>query len=113
MSILPLACSLGGNNIRNKGVTALAAVLNETKVTNLKCAAASEVFVFLSAPIDTTSSLFGSLAYNQLCGLDVNGRGNYTAEVITKLCEALKGSAVTSLKCALPPQSVRFRVSAR
>ena len=53
------------------------------------------------------------MAYNQLCGLDVNGRGNYTAKGITKLCEALKGSAVTSLKCALPPQSVRFRVSAR
>ena len=26
--------------------------------------------------------------------------GTYTAEGITKLCEGLKGSAVTSLKCA-------------
>jgi len=26
--------------------------------------------------------------------------GTYTTEGITKLCEALKGSAVTSLKCA-------------
>jgi hypothetical protein len=42
----------------------------------------------------------GSLAHNQLCSIDRNGNGTYTAEGITKLCEALKGSAVTSLKCA-------------
>ena len=65
----------------------------------------------MSAPIDTPPCL-GSLAGNQLCGLDSRGRGTYTAEGITKLCEALKGSAVTSLKCAAAP-SVRFPVSAR
>ena len=48
---------------------------------------------------------------NQLCGVNNYGRGTYTTEGITKLCEALKGSAVTSLKCAAP-QSVRFCVSA-
>ena len=37
---------------------------------------------------------------NQLCGLDSSGRGTYTMEVITKLCEGLKGSAVTSLEYA-------------
>ena len=42
----------------------------------------------------------GSLANNQLCGVDRYGSGTYTTEGITKLCEALKGSAVTSLKCA-------------
>jgi hypothetical protein len=31
-----------------------------------------------------------------LCGLDFMGEGTYTSEGITKLCEALKGSAVTS-----------------
>ena len=41
---------------------------------------------------------------NHLCGLDDEGRGNYTAMGITKLCEALKGSAVTSLKCAAAPE---------
>ena len=44
---------------------------------------------------------------NQLCGLyeDDDGeiQGTYTAEGITKLCEGLKGSAVTSLKCAVAP----------
>ena len=57
------------------------------------------VFAFVSAPIDTPPSL-GSLADNQLCGLDWDGDGTYTTEGITKLCEALKGSAVTSLECA-------------
>ena len=42
----------------------------------------------------------GSLAENALCGVDEDGEGTYTAEGITKLCEGLKGSAVTSLKCA-------------
>ena len=46
----------------------------------------------------------GSLAGNQLCGLDWRGDGTYTTEGITKLCEALKGSAVTSLECAAPPK---------
>ena len=40
------------------------------------------------------------MANNQLCGIDSRGRGTYTAEGITKLCQALKGSAVTSLECA-------------
>ena len=57
------------------------------------------MFASLSAPIDTPPFL-GSLAENQLCGVDYWGRGTYTAKGITKLCEALKGSALTSLKCA-------------
>ena len=61
------------------------------------------VFAFVSAPIDTPPSL-GSLDYNQLCGLDHEGNGTYTAEGITKLCEGLKGSAVTSLRCAATPK---------
>ena len=50
----------------------------------------------------------GSLASNQLCGLDLLGRGTYTAEGITKLCEGLKGSAVTSLECAAAPRVFAF-----
>jgi len=48
------------------------------------------------------------LTGNALCGYyeDADGeiQGTYTAEGITKLCEALKGSAVTSLKCAAAPR---------
>ena len=54
MSILPLARSLGGNGIRDEGVTAIAAVLKETKITTLECAAApEEAFANVSAPADT------------------------------------------------------------
>ena len=54
-----------------------------------------------------------SLADNMLCGVKYD-RGTYTAEGITKLCEGLKGSAVTSLEYAAPPPpSVCVCVSAR
>ena len=36
----PLACSLHSNDIRAQGASALAAVLKETKISVLKCAAA-------------------------------------------------------------------------
>ena len=65
----------------------------------------------MSAPIDTATPHLCSLAGNQLCGVDRYGNGTYTADGITKLCEGLKGSAVTSLKCAAPP-SVRLSVNA-
>ena len=45
---------------------------------------------------------------NELCGLDQWGNGIYKAEGITKLCEGLKGSAVTSLKYAAPPECSPF-----
>ena len=57
------------------------------------------MFAFLSAPIDTPPSL-GSLTNNALCGVHKLGRGTYTAEGITKLCEGLKESSVTLLRCA-------------
>ena len=53
----------------------------------------------LSAPADITPC-HGSLASTELCGLDWEGRGTYTAKGLTKLCEGLKQSAVTSLECA-------------
>ena len=56
----------------------------------------------------TPSFACGSLAVNQLCGIDHRGRGTYTAEGITKLCEALKGSAMTSLECAAAPECSPF-----
>ena len=64
----------------------------------------------MSAPIDTRPCL-GSLSKNQICGLGYVGEGTYTTEGINKLCEVLKGSAVTSLKCAAA-QECRPRVFA-
>jgi len=40
------------------------------------------------------------LAFNELCGLNEYGSGTYTTAGINKLCEGLKGSAVTFLSCA-------------
>ena len=55
------------------------------------------MLAFVSAPIDTPLSL-GSLGANKLCGVNRHGIGTYTTEGITKLFEALRGSAVTSLE---------------
>ena len=49
-----------------------------------------------------------SLDGNTLCGLDTLGRGTFTAEGMTALCEGLKGSAVTSLRCADAPKRSPF-----
>ena len=49
---LPLAHSLGANDIGAEGATALAAILKETQITSLGCAAA-RVFAFVSMPADT------------------------------------------------------------
>ena len=49
--------------------------------------------------------------HNQLCGLYyVKGelQGTYTAEGITALCDALKGSVITSLRCAFTPRVFAF-----
>ena len=69
------------------------------------------MIAFASAPIDTPPPL-GSLDGTQLCGLyeddDGDIRGTYTTLGITKLCGALKGSAVTSLRCAGTPRVFDF-----
>ena len=102
--ILPLARSLGGNGIGDKGATALAAVLNETNITNLKCAAAPEVFAFVSAPIDTpTLSPFPILPLAH--SLSVNAIG---AEGATKLAAILNETQITNLKCAAAPEVFAF-----
>ena len=66
----------------------------------LKCAAARQCPLSCQCPL--TFPTVCSLASNQLCGLNYLGRGTYTTEGITTLCEGLKGSAITSLKCAAP-----------
>ena len=98
---LPLARSLAGNRIGKEGVTALAAILKETKITDLKCAATPECSLLCQRPLTLPSPQLGSLDSNQLCGVNFSGKGTYTTESITKLCEGLKGSSVTSLRCTI------------
>ena len=50
--ILPLARSLYNNGIGAEGASALATILKETQITDLKCAAA-QAFAFVSMPVDT------------------------------------------------------------
>ena len=74
------------------------------------------MFAFVSAPADDHElplPTHGSLSNNQLCGIYMNYitdelEGTYTAEGITKLFDALKGSSVTSLKCAAAPKASAF-----
>ncbi len=54
-------------------------------------------------PPPCTLTLARSLGDNQLCSLTYCGLGTYTTEGINKLCEGLRGSAVTSLGCAAAP----------
>jgi hypothetical protein len=92
-------------NLKEKGVGEPGAIVlskllpSAAALTSLKCACRLKVFAFVSTPIDTPP-LLGSLADNALCGLSAFGEGTYSTEGITKLWEGLKGSAVTSLKCA-------------
>ena len=93
MSILPLARSLGSNNIGDKGVTALAAILNETNITNLKCAAAPEkCLLSCQRPLTLLNTSIRSRARSLRC----NRLG---PEGGAALAEGLKGnSTLRSLK---------------
>jgi len=42
-----MLCSLWRNNIGDKGAAALAAILKETQISDLKCAATLSVFAFV------------------------------------------------------------------
>ena len=62
---LPLAHSLGGYNIGAEGATALAAILKETQITNLGCAAA-RVFAFVSMGVDRKANTSRAEAHLRL-----------------------------------------------
>ena len=42
-----------------------------------------------------------SLDSNQLCGVDVDGDGEFTLDAINAICEALTKSNIQSLRCLL------------
>ena len=84
-----MLCSLWRNNIGDKGAAALAAILKETQISDLKCAATRSVFAFVSAPANRKANTF----YTHR--LDWNGIG---PEGGAALAEGIKGnSALTSL----------------
>ena len=81
----PLVRSLRHNKIGDKGASALAAVLKETRITHLECAAAPQSVRFVSAPIDTRQHRPRSHARS----LRVNNIG---PEGGAALAEGLKGN---------------------
>ena len=94
----PISCSLGYNYIGVEGASALAAVLKETMITNLKCAL-PRVFAFVSAPIDTpTLSPFPILLLTRsLGGNDIGIEG------ASALAAILNETKITNLECAATP----------
>ena len=94
-----------------EGLIAICEMLKTNKtLKDLTCAGSSNQIPNLaqnsSVATDDIIPMYGSLDDNQLCGLDSRGRGTYTAEGITKLCDALKvnslkvNSTLISLRCA-------------
>ena len=92
----PLARSIGRNNIRAKGASALAAVLKETKITELKCVSAPECSLSCQRPLARllshhphTPPLARSLGVNDI-----------GAEGASALAAILKTTQITNLECA-------------
>ena len=57
---LPLLHSLRSNDIGDEGVTKLAAVLKETKIEELKCAARPKCLLLCQRPLTRKRTLCGS-----------------------------------------------------
>ena len=100
----------GNGTYKAEGITKLFEGLKGSAVSSLECAASPyRMLAFVSMPSDTPPAL-GSLSDNQFCGHNGLWHNDmfYNAGCITKLCEALKGSAMTSLKCAASAESSLF-----
>jgi len=104
-----VSLNLAGNNLTDRGldmsgVIALAAALKDSQVVNLnlngnhlKAQGAEELAKALPC-CKALASL--SLNNNQLCGLDEDGKGIYTIEGITALCQGIKQSKISTLSLA-------------
>ena len=108
----PLACSLWGNNIRDKGASAIAAVLKETIISELECAATRWCLLLCQRPLTLLHCCFPAsrLGGNLIGGYydDENDKFVATTEGIIALCEGLKGSSVSLLECAAIPKLSLF-----
>ena len=92
-----MLCSLYFNHIGAEGASALAAVLKETRISKLRCAATHPmVFAFVSAPLLALTILAPPLTHS----LGGNGIGD---EGASALAAVLKETQITKLKCAATP----------
>ena len=95
-----------GGTYSTEGIAKLFEGIEGSAITSLRCAAAHCAPALLSDPAAARPILARSVRGNQLCGTghwSQPGEGTYTTEGITKLCDGLKGSAITSLECAAAP----------
>ena len=87
-----MLCSISGNNIGDKGASALAAVLKETMISNLECAATRKCSPFCQRPLTRLSSRLCSHA-RSISSNDLGPKGG------AALAEGLKGNTtLRSLK---------------
>ena len=93
-----MLCSLWGNEIGDKGASALAAILRETQITTLKCAAASECLFLCQRPL-TRLLIRHSRSAPRSHSLDCNNIG---VKGVSALAAILKETQITKLRCAAP-----------
>ena len=88
-----MLCSIGYNEIEDKGASALAAVLKDTQITNLKCAATRtrQCLLLCQRPLTLLSTCFlhrarrlggNSLGYEGAVALAEGLKGNSTLQVL-------------------------------
>ena len=91
------------------GVNALCEMLKvNTTLQSIKCASQTQFLASLNSsllgPVNATLSVLLSLSNNQLCGVNRDGYGTYTAEGITQVAEALKvNKTLQSIEYAAEP----------
>ena len=97
---LRLAHRLRGNSIGAEGATALAAILKETQITNLECAAAPECLLFCQCPL---TRLLSHHPHPTPHSLGDNKIGDQGASALAAI---LKETKITTagLKCAAAPE---------
>jgi hypothetical protein len=93
-----LAHSLYGNGIGDMGATALAAILNKTKIIELECVTPLQCLLLCQQPASHTVPLSISC---RLGGNTIGDKGG------SALAAILKETQITELQCA-PIESVRF-----
>ena len=89
-----LARSLGGNKIGDEGASALAAILKETQITNLECAAARVFALCRQCPLTRLLLLCYFPLTRSLYGNTIGAEG------ASALAAILKETQITELKCA-------------
>ena len=97
-----MLCSIGRNAIGVEGASALAAVLKETQITNLRCAAAPEC-PFCQRPLTLVMSHHPHPF--PCCSLSNNNLTNFGRDMsgLLKLVEILPQTKIESLECAPAP----------